>query len=112
MKALGKNTLRHRAEQEVKKVYDELYYEAFRESAPETMRQTLAVVLYALSLHGYGEKRLKQVLDWTQAVLRLPGCLGKSWSCTDCADTLKKRYDIDLSGITPNIETWEEYKKK
>lgn len=112
MKSLGKNTLRHRAEQEVKKVYDELYYEAFRESAPETMRQTLAVVLYALSLHGYGEKRLKQVLEWTQAVLRLSGFLGKSCRCTDCAELLKKRYDIDLSGITPNIETWEEYRKK
>lgn len=32
--------------------------------------------------------------------------------CTDCAEMLKKRYNIDLSGITPSIETWEDYKKK
>lgn len=116
MKALGRRTLKQKVAIETDRYMQENYHElAYRimcEQAPTIMQQTEAAFLYALSQHGYGEKRLKQFHEWYCNVMILPpDMLGKTPKLTDVITVVKDRYGIDLDRVSPNFPTFAEYCK-
>lgn len=115
MRALSRKTLRQKVEMETEKYmqdnYAELAYHAVCEQAPNIMQQTEAVLLYALSLHGYGAKRLKDVHDWYCAIMGMPSDLmGKSPKMPDVQKIIREKYGIDFDRVKPRFQTFEEYR--
>lgn len=113
MKALGHKVMTRRIENETKKYltqeYNKLAYDAVRAQAPELMRQTEAMILYALSQHGYGEKRLNEIHKWFLDITKMPDLLGKTPKCSDCMKYLTDKFGIDFSEVNPRMETYEEF---
>ena len=116
MKALGRKTIKSKVAIETERYmsenYMELAYHAICGQAPVIMQQTEAVMLYVLSQHGYGEKRLKQIHDWYCQIMSLPAnVMGKTPSMTDVMNLVHGKYDIDLDRVSPRFPTFEEYCK-
>lgn len=89
---------------------ERIAYDALAYATPETVRQTEAMILCALSKHGYGAKRLKQFHDWFKEITEMPASIfGKQVTTGSCEEYLKKKYDLDLHNIKVNFPTWEEY---
>lgn len=116
MKALGRKTLRHKVAIETKRYmeenYEELAYHAVCSHAPMIMQQAEAAFLYALSLHGYGAKRLKDFHEWYCAVMNMPeDLMGKQPSLMDVKALMESRYGIDFGKVNPHFPTYEQFCK-
>lgn len=113
MKAFSRKTITQKVKQETDKYltqeYDRLAYEAVKAQAPYLMRQTEAMILYALSQHGYGQKRLNEIHEWFLGITRMPDILGKTPKCGDCMKYLTDKFGIDFSEVNPRMESWEEF---
>lgn len=105
-------TVRQKTEEFVTAEYNRIKYETFKEVAPEIMQQTVALMLYGMKLHGYGEVRLNKAMEWFEEAMSFPEIMGKKPSAMDCLKYLEKNYSIDFSSITPNIESFEEFMKR
>jgi hypothetical protein len=114
VKSLGRKTLRQKVEIETEKYmkdnYEELAYHAICGQAPIIMQQTEAAVLYALSLHGYGAKRLKEFHEWYCQIMNFPEIMGKTPKSLDVMQVMRERYGIDFGKVCPKFPTYEQYK--
>lgn len=116
MKSLGRKTLRRKVEIETEKYmqdnYLELSYHAVCSHAPEIMRQTEAAILFAMSQHGYGAKRLKDFHEWYCAIMNMPADLmGKQPSLMDVKSLMESKYGIDFNKVNPHFPTYEQFCK-
>lgn len=115
MKSLGRKTLRQKVEIETEKYmkenYEELAYHAICGQAPIIMQETEAAMLYALSLHGYGAKRLKDFHDWYCQIMSMPQIMGKTPKLLDVMQVMQERYGIDFDRVNPKFPTFEQFKK-
>lgn len=107
MKALSRNRVKQQAEKFIVENYNELKYETFNENLEEISQQVVAMMLYALMLHGYGETRLKRVFGWFVDVLNMPAVFGQAPSTEHCMKKLHDEFGIDFDKIKPKVEKWE-----
>lgn len=113
MKAITRNKIKTIAKQYVTDEYNDLKYEAFKEIAPDVTKQTAAMFLYALKLHGhFGKTRLQRAFDWFIAVQNMPPVMGKNFECYDAMKLLEKNYGIDFSKINVKLESKEKFDKE
>lgn len=116
MKSFGGRASVNRVKKECDKYVAEnlnsIKYDLFCEIVQDDFRQAEAVMLYALSLHGYGTTRLQRVHEWFKDVVDMPDIMGKTPQCTDCQKMLTERHGIDFNEITVKFESREQYDKK
>lgn len=91
---------------------DAIKYELFQEIVQDDFRQAEAVMLYALSLHGYGTERLQRIHKWFKEIVEMPDILGKTPQCQDCMALLRERHEIDFDEVVVRFESREQYDKK
>ncbi len=84
-------------------------FSIYQETSEETAQAIIATVLYAMSLHGFGQKRLKDVIEWTDAVLQMPKVMGKRANTDHVMKYIKDKYDIDVKDLKINIMSKEEF---
>lgn len=115
MKSLSDRVMSQKLKNEAKKYVDENYYtlmyEVLKYSSPKIMTDTEAMFLFALSLHGYGAKRLRDFHEWYKAIVEMPEVMGKQSKSGDCVKVLRERYGLDISDVTPNFVSFEEFMK-
>lgn len=114
MKSISRRTAKSKIQIESEKYvqdrYEQLMYEAVAESAPYIVRQAVAAVLYALKLHGYGEKRLNDVFRWTCDAMQMPEILGRRADCDHVIELMAKQYNIDFTELKVEFQSYEDYK--
>jgi hypothetical protein len=105
VKALSKRIQKARDKEEAR-----IGYTAVQHEAPEIMRQTVAMMLYAMSLRGYGKKRLHYFYDWFCSIMNMPSnVLGKVPKTKDVMKLLTEKYEIDFSRIHAEFKPFEEW---
>lgn len=114
MKALGKKSfeqkIRKATDDYMQKNYRELTYRAVAEAAPYLVKQTEAMMLFALSKHGFGAKRLKEFHEWFKIAAEMPAnIMGKTPKVEDCENLLAKKYGLKLDTVRLNFPTYEEF---
>ena len=92
--------------------HEQIAYEALTNNAPYIIREMTAIMLYALSTHGYGEKRLNEIYEWFVDATNMPEVFGKRIDCDNAIDMLASKYNIDFSRLNIHFETWDEYAKR
>lgn len=85
--------------------YVELRNEAFRETSVDVMRQTVAIMLYALSRdeHGYSDTELLQMYEQFVSIINLPTINGTKIRSDDVTNYIVNQLGIDLDRINPGI---------
>ena len=89
--------------------YTAAQYKIFEEQVTEITRQAIAMMLYGLSVHGYGTKRLQTVYKWTLDVLNLPKVFGKDFECMDAMQMLQDKHGINFELVNPKFQGFKEY---
>jgi hypothetical protein len=116
MKSYGGKALTNRLKSECEKYIadhiEEIKYELFKEIVQDDFRQAEAVMLYALSKHGYGKVRLQRIHEWVNAMVNLPEFNGKPFTCTDCMFHVKQKYGIDLDDVEVRFESKEDFDRR
>ena len=92
-----KNRIKHECDRYVAENLEEIRYQLFCEVAQDDIRQAEAVFLWAMSLHGYGTKRLQQMHRWFVDALQMPNIMGQTPAATDCMELLADRHGIDFA---------------
>lgn len=100
MRSISKRTLQARAEREVRKYAkeyeEEIAFEIYKRTTTDTVRQTEALVLYALSLHGYGGERLRRVHAWVVEALAMGEMMGRKADTGQVLKLIAEKYGIDF----------------
>lgn len=108
MKAVSKRIQQYRVDKYFEDRRSRMEYETVIEHTPEIMAQTEAIFLYALKLHGYGPKRLKEAHNNFISVLNMPAeVLGKENTANSVKELMEREYGIDFSEIKPNFPSYE-----
>lgn len=116
MRALSKKTIYQKLEIEANKQLDEksteIGYNAVVGCMPHIVMQTEAMFLYAMSKHGYGEKRLKDFHEWFCSIANMPAnMLGKDNYAIDAVKLMNEKYGIDFGKVRVVAPTYEKYFK-
>lgn len=86
----------------------EQYLKLQEQIASRTIRdgavQGIAAVLYGMSLHGYGPKRLNEILGWAQEVLAMPKMFNKEVTADDVLDYLLDQKEVDVDSLRIRID--------
>ena len=109
MKVMSRKTMQNVAAQYAIDHYQEICFNAVEKSTPYIVRQTVAAVLWALKLHGYGEKRLNDVFRWTCEVMSMPKVMGQQCECDDAIEYMAERYNIDFSKLHVKFQRYKDY---
>lgn len=109
MKVMSRKTMQNVAAQYAIDHYQEICYEAIERQAPYIAKQVVAAVLWALKLHGYGEKRLNDVFRWTCDALNMPEVMGQQAECEDAIAYLAQNYNIDFDRLKIKYQRYEEF---
>lgn len=116
MRSISKRTLQARAEREVRKYAkeyeEEIAFEIYKRTTTDTVRQTEALVLYALSLHGYGGERLRRVHAWVVEALSMGEMMGRKADTGQVQRYIAEKYGIDFEETVIDLakEKKEAYK--
>lgn len=101
MRSISKRTLQARAEREVRKYAkeheEEIAFEIYLNTTTDTVRQTEALILYALSMHGYGKRRLRRIHKWIVEVLGMGEMLGRKADTMQVQQLVAERFGIDFT---------------
>lgn len=93
---IGESEIRQRVEEEYQKKKDQIYESVIQDVLPQFM----SVCMVELNKEfGFGEKRLRSVLDGVKDHFKLMdgvGILNHQYSTLDCLTYLKEKYGIDL----------------
>ena len=93
---IGESEIRQRVEEEYQKKKDQIYESVIQDVLPQFM----SVCMVELNKEfGFGEKRLRAVLDGVKDHFKLMdgvGILNHQYSTLDCLTYLKEKYGIDL----------------
>lgn len=108
-KRLMGNKVKMETDRYLEEKYDELCYGALVAFSPNIIKQTEAILLYALSKHGYGEKRLNEIHSWFKSMVDMPDFAGKEPKCTDALKFMHEKYNINFDDIIPRMMTFEEF---
>lgn len=114
MKALSRKTReqkdRDRVDRYITENYEEVIYEAISMNAGNVVKQTAVEFLLALSLHGYGAKRLNDAFEWFLAITNLPDKLmGQTISAEDTIKVIHDKYGIDFEQINPHYQSYADF---
>ena len=92
---IGESEIRQRVEEEYQKKKDQIYESVIQDVLPQFM----SVCMVELNKEfGFGEKRLRSVLDGVKDHFKLMdgvGILNHQYSTLDCLTYLKEKYGID-----------------
>lgn len=100
----------HQVDAYMEEHYGEIVYEAIRDNAPFVVKQTVAEFLWALSMHGYGRKRLAEIYEWFIGMDSLPhSIMGKTLDAPQIMDLMRDRYGIDFDRIGTTYPSYEEF---
>lgn len=113
MRSLSRKTQeqkdRNRVDKYITENYEEVIYDAIAMNAEHIIKQTAAEFLKAMSLHGYGAKRLNDVYEWFLDITNLPGkIMGKTASAESCMAAMEK-YGIDFDRIDPHYQSYMDF---
>ena len=93
---IGESEIRQRVEEEYQKKKDQIYESVIQDVLPQFM----SVCMVELNKEfGFGEKRLRSVLDGVKDHFKLMdgvGILNHQYSTLDCLTYLQEKYGIDL----------------
>ena len=116
MKSYGGRATINRVKQECERFVaenlDSIKYDLFCEIVQDDFRQAEAVLLYAMSMHGYGTARLQRMHEWFKAAVDMPDIIGKTPHCLDCQKLLTEKHGIDFGEITVRYESREQFEKR
>lgn len=84
--------------------YRQLQIDIASEALADGARQGIAAVLAGMSKHGYGKKRLQDILGWAQDVLTSPAVFNKELTAEEVIDCLLNDYDVDVYKLKFNIK--------
>lgn len=94
----------------VRENYEEIIYNGMAGNAEYVSKQAVAQFLWALSMHGYGAKRLQECFEWFLAVCNMPGqVLGKTPNADDVIRLMADRYGIDFDRMQMHFQSYEEF---
>lgn len=116
MMALSKRTQQQKHKDAVDKYikdnYEEVIYDSIALNAPYVTRQAIAEFLLALSFHGYGAKRLKDMYDWYIEVCNMPGkILGHKVNADSVIKAVEK-FGIDFDRISLDYQSYQDFCKE
>lgn len=99
--------------QERKELHEiEIGYEAVKANTANIMAQGEAVMLYALSLHGYDKDQIKEIHGWYCSLLRMPGnMMGKTPKMPDVQALVSERYGVDFGEVKPQMPDFKQFCK-
>ena len=114
MKANSKKTREQKQKNHIDRFFTEehqrLLYAEISENANYISRQIVALFLWSLSMHGYGEKRLNEMFGWFLDTLRMPDeLMGKKIGSDDVMYHLHRAYGIDLSRLDMQFVSYDDY---
>ena len=93
---IGESEIRQRVEEEYQKKKDQIYESVIQ----DVLHQFMSVCMVELNKEfGFGEKRLRPVLDGVKDHFKLMdgvGILNHQYSTLDCLTYLQEKYGIDL----------------
>ena len=92
--------------------YNAWQYKIFEEQVTEITRQAVAMMLYALSLNGYGTKHLNATYEMFLDILNMPKVFDKMPECDDAMKMLTEKHGIDFSRINPHFQSYAEYARE
>lgn len=116
MRSISKRTIRDLAEREVRKYAkeheEEIAFEIYKRTTTDTVRQTEALVLYALSLHGYGGERLRRIHAWVVEALAMGEMMGRKADTAQVQQYIAEKYGIEFEETVIDLakEKKEAYK--
>ena len=114
MRSFTSSTIVRKAQAEIDKQLEEkrleIAYNALTANAPSIARSTEALVLYALSLNGYGKKRIQQIHEWVCGLSEIGEAMGKDVTFNDVKAHMCEKYGIDFEELTLKMPTWEEFR--
>lgn len=94
----------------VRENYEEIIYNGIAGNAEFVSKQAAAQFLWALSMHGYGTKRLHDCFEWFLAVCNMPDqILGKTSSADDVIRLMTDKYGIDFDQMQMNFQSYEDF---
>jgi len=117
VKALSRKTQEQKERDRVDKYitdnYEEVIYESVSMSAGYIVKQTAAEFLKALSLYGFGTKRLNDVYEKFLGIANLPGKIMNQQVHADAAiEAMEKMHKIDFDRINVNYQSYEDFCKE
>lgn len=83
--------------------YNELKNTIEADALVDGCKQGIAAVLYVLATRetdGFNQEQLDKLVVDIDALLNIPGIMGKSFYGQDLIDYLKKHYDIDVDVLS------------
>lgn len=114
MRSFTSSAIVRKAQAEIDKQLEEkrleIAYNALTANAPSIARSTEALVLYALSLNGYGKERLQRVHNWVCGLSEIGEAMGKDVTFNDVKAHISEKYGIDFDELTLKMPTWEEFR--
>jgi len=100
--------LEEEANKQLEKEREKIAYSAVAYTATTAMRRTEATLLYVLSRHGYGEKRLRKFHDWFMAFANTPARkLGETALALDCEKFMRETYGINFDEVKLNVPDFD-----
>lgn len=114
MRSFTSSAIVRKAQAEIDKQLEEkrleIAYNALTANAPSIARSTEALVLYALSLNGYGKKRIQQIHEWVCGMSEIGEMMGKEVTFNGVKAHMAEKYGIDFEELTLRMPTWEEFR--
>ena len=88
-----------------RKEFEEYRYEVYVQAANDLIPQCMATFLWTMvKYHGWGEKRLRKLVDdWhdVDSLMENPSRLHSRFSPLDCEKEIKERFGIDIRAEFP-----------
>lgn len=114
MRSFTSSAIVRKAQAEIDKQLEEkrleIAYNALTANAQNIARSTEALVLYALSLNGYGKKRLQRIHKWVCGLSEIGEAMGKDVTFNDVKAHIAEKNGIDFDELTFRMPTWEEFR--
>ena len=97
----------------IQKNYEKVIYESIAANSGYVCKQAIAEFLWALSMNGYGAKRLNDFFEFYLTVANMPSkVLGRQVNADDVIDTVQKKFGIDFNRININYQSYEDFCKE
>lgn len=97
----------------IKDNYEKLIYESVAMNSGYVAKQAAAEFLWALSMHGYGAKRLNQFFEFFLQVCNMPNkIMGQTANADDIIDHVSNKFGIDFNRINTSYQSYEDFCKE
>lgn len=112
MRARSLKDITKQIKKETAEQIQEYQYQIYSQISAEIFRVAFAVIATVMYRRGRSEKYVQKLLDDFVSILEYPCVLGHQLTSDEVKEFVCNHYNIDLSKITPILETKEEMKER